>query len=67
MPAVAATALAPPAPPPQKLLEYFPRLEDLTDKVLWGSDWPAPGVPGIAGINEEQVMRLATTGPGEAA
>ncbi len=33
--------------PPQKLLEYFPRLEDLADKVLWGSDWPAPGVPGM--------------------
>ncbi len=33
--------------PPQKLLEYFPRLEELADKVLWGSDWPAPGVPGM--------------------
>ncbi|MBI2930518.1 MAG: amidohydrolase, partial [Planctomycetes bacterium] len=29
--------------PPQKLLEYFPRLEEIADKVLWGSDWPAPG------------------------
>lgn len=33
--------------PPQKLLEYFPRLEEIADKVLWGSDWPAPGVPGM--------------------
>jgi len=33
--------------PPQKLLEYFPRLEEMADKVLWGSDWPAPGVPGM--------------------
>jgi hypothetical protein len=33
--------------PPQKLLEYFPRLEEVADKVLWGSDWPAPGVPGM--------------------
>jgi predicted TIM-barrel fold metal-dependent hydrolase len=33
--------------PPQKLLEYFPRLEEISDKVLWGSDWPAPGVPGM--------------------
>lgn len=33
--------------PPQKLLEYFPRLEDVADKVLWGTDWPGPGVPEI--------------------
>jgi predicted TIM-barrel fold metal-dependent hydrolase len=33
--------------PPQKLLEYFPRIEDIADKVLWGTDWPGPGVPEI--------------------
>jgi predicted TIM-barrel fold metal-dependent hydrolase len=22
------------------LLEYFPRLEELADKVIYGSDWP---------------------------
>ena len=33
--------------PPQNLLEYFPRLESIADKVLWGSDWPGPGVPGM--------------------
>jgi hypothetical protein len=33
--------------PPQRLLEYFPRLEELADKALWGSDWPGPGVPGM--------------------
>ena len=33
--------------PPQKLLEYFPALETLADKVLWGSDWPGPMVPGM--------------------
>jgi len=33
--------------PPQNLLEYFPRLEDIADKVLWGSDWPGPMVPGM--------------------
>jgi len=27
--------------PPQKLLEYWPNLEKLSDKVLFGSDWPA--------------------------
>ena len=30
--------------PPQKLLEYFPRIEDIANKVLWGTDWPSPGV-----------------------
>lgn len=40
--------------PPQKLLEYFPRLEDVAEKVLWGSDWPAPGVPGM----RENVQRF---------
>jgi uncharacterized protein len=30
--------------PPQKLLEYFPRIEDIAGKVLWGTDWPSPGV-----------------------
>lgn len=31
--------------PPQKLLHYFPEMERLTDKVIYGSDWP--GVPTI--------------------
>lgn len=35
--------------PPQKLLEYFPRIEEIADKVLWGSDWPGPGVPEMHG------------------
>ncbi|HZN61750.1 MAG TPA: amidohydrolase family protein, partial [Planctomycetota bacterium] len=33
--------------PPELLPEYFPKLEAIGDKVLWGSDWPAPGVPGM--------------------
>lgn len=33
--------------PPKKLLEYFPRLEDVADKVMFGSDWPSPGVRSI--------------------
>ena len=39
--------------PPQKLLEYFPRIEDIADKVLWGTDWPGPGVPEIRGNIEK--------------
>ncbi len=30
--------------PPARLLEYFPRLPELADRVLWGTDWPSPGV-----------------------
>ena len=33
--------------PPKRLLEYFPRLQEIPEKVLFGSDWPGPGVPGI--------------------
>ena len=30
--------------PPGKLLEYFPTLEKIRDRVVYGSDWPGPGV-----------------------
>ena len=30
--------------PPAKLLDYFPRLEELADKTIWGTDWPSPGI-----------------------
>jgi hypothetical protein len=43
--------------PPQNLLKYFPRLEQLADKVLWGSDWPGPGVPGM-GSNLAKFLEL---------
>lgn len=33
--------------PPSRLLHYFPRLEEIAGKTLYGSDWPAPMVPGI--------------------
>ncbi len=33
--------------PPSKVLEYFPRLEELSDRVLFGTDWPAPMVPSM--------------------
>jgi len=34
--------------PPKSLLKYFPRLEEIAHKTLFGSDWPGPGVPEIA-------------------
>jgi predicted TIM-barrel fold metal-dependent hydrolase len=39
-------------------MEYFPRIEDIADKVLWGTDWPGPGVPEIKG-NIEKFKGLA--------
>ncbi|MCI4330443.1 MAG: amidohydrolase family protein [Thermoplasmata archaeon] len=33
--------------PPAKLLEYFPGLERLAPKLLFGTDWPGPGVKDI--------------------
>jgi len=33
--------------PPTRVLEYFPKLEELADKVLFGTDWPAPLVKGM--------------------
>jgi hypothetical protein len=35
--------------PPKSLLKYFPRLEEIAQKTLFGTDWPGPGVPEIAG------------------
>jgi hypothetical protein len=33
--------------PPKTLLDYFPRLEEIAHKSLFGTDWPGPGVPDI--------------------
>ena len=41
--------------PPQKLLTYFPELERLADKVIFGSDWP--GVPTLK-ENIQAIQRL---------
>jgi uncharacterized protein len=48
--------------PPQKLMEYFPRLEAIADKVLFGTDWPGPGVPGVRGNIEK--FRALPISPG---
>lgn len=34
--------------PPARVLEWFPRIEEIADRVLFGTDWPSPGVPSIA-------------------
>lgn len=43
--------------PPQNLLSYFPRLEQIADKALFGSDWPGPGVKSIK-TNVEKLLEL---------
>lgn len=34
--------------PPSRVRDWFPRLEEIADRVLFGTDWPSPGVPSIA-------------------
>lgn len=43
--------------PPGRLLEWFPRLETIADRVVWGSDWPSPGVASLR-KNVEQFLAL---------
>ena len=33
--------------PPKSLLIYFPRLDEIAHKTLFGTDWPGPGVPDV--------------------
>ena len=43
--------------PPKKLLEYLPRLEELSSKCIWGSDYPSPGVASMK-KNVEEFLAL---------
>lgn len=43
--------------PPGKLLEYFPRIAEIGDRVIWGTDWPSPGVKGLR-ANLDQFLQL---------
>jgi predicted TIM-barrel fold metal-dependent hydrolase len=43
--------------PPLKLLDYFPRLEEIADKTIWGTDWPSPGIQSMR-QNIDQFLRL---------
>ncbi len=33
--------------PPARILNYLPRLEQRSERVVFGTDWPGPGVPSI--------------------
>jgi predicted TIM-barrel fold metal-dependent hydrolase len=47
--------------PPKALLRYVPRLTELADKVLWGTDWPSPGVVSMRkNIEEFRALGLDT-------
>ncbi|MFN2399452.1 MAG: amidohydrolase family protein [Gemmatimonadaceae bacterium] len=43
--------------PPRNLPEYFPRLQEIESKVLWGTDWPSPGVSSMR-KNVDQFLAL---------
>jgi predicted TIM-barrel fold metal-dependent hydrolase len=43
--------------PPRNLPGYFPRLAEVADRVLFGTDWPSPGVKDI-GANADAIMAL---------
>jgi len=45
--------------PPRSLLDYFPRLEEIASRTLFGTDWPGPGVPDIKkNLGEFRVLPL---------
>lgn len=43
--------------PPHRLLHYYPWLERVADKLMFGSDWPGPGIRDI-GQNIQQFLEL---------
>jgi len=43
--------------PPKKLLEYLPRLEELSGRCIWGTDFPSPGVASM-GKNVQDFLAL---------
>ena len=48
--------------PPKSLLEYFPRIGELQRQLLWGTDWPSPGVESMR-KNVEQFLALPLPEP----
>jgi predicted TIM-barrel fold metal-dependent hydrolase len=44
--------------PPRRLLEVLPRLPEMADRVLWGTDWPSKGVKSMR-QNVEDFLSLA--------
>jgi uncharacterized protein len=46
--------------PPKRILSYLPRLSEIADRCLWGTDWPSPGVRDLRG-NVEEFLALGLT------
>ena len=44
--------------PPKRLLQYLPRLAEVSHKALFGTDWPSPGVKDLK-RNLDQIRALA--------
>lgn len=41
-------------------MEHFPWIEEIADKVLFGTDWSGPGVPGVrSNIDEFQTLPIS--------
>jgi predicted TIM-barrel fold metal-dependent hydrolase len=58
--------------PPRRLLEYIPRLSEISDKAIYGSDYPGPGVYDIKAnlmeflkipISREDLVKIASENP----
>lgn len=47
--------------PPKKLLEVLPRIPEMADRVLWGTDWPSKGVKSMR-QNVEDFLCLPLSG-----
>ena len=48
--------------PPRALLRFVPRVADIADKVLWGTDWPSPGVTSMRrNVEEFRALGLGET------
>jgi hypothetical protein len=46
--------------PPKALLKYFPRLEEIAHKTLFGTDWPSPGITDIKkNLDEFRLLPLS--------
>ncbi|HEY5611405.1 MAG TPA: amidohydrolase family protein [Thermoanaerobaculia bacterium] len=39
--------------PPRSILSHLPRIREIADRVLWGTDWPSPGIVSMAKNVEE--------------
>ena len=48
--------------PPKRLLDFLPRLKDVSHKALWGTDWPSPGVVSMrANVEAFRSLGLGST------